>query len=220
MSTASTNAHPQPHSPLAHHFKDLDQQFDAAKMGIWLFILSEIMMFGGLFVAYIIFHGLYPAMFAQGAKFCDWRYGATNTADLIISSFSMACAVYYAQTNQRKKSIICMSITAALGVVFLIIHGIEYHDIWKLGLLPAHFFRYKGPHAKNLAMFFALYFIMTGLHGLHVTVGICVIIWMIIRSKRGEFNSEYYTPVEMAGLYWHFVDIIWIFLFPLLYLVG
>lgn len=216
MSTSNTHAH----SPLAHHFKDMDQQFDAAKMGIWVFICTEILMFGGLFVGYILMHGLYPAMFAQGAKYCDWRYGAINTADLIISSFFMAIAVHFAQTNQRSKSISCMMVTIVCGLIFLVIHGLEYRDVWQLGLLPGHFFHFTGPHYKNLSMFFGFYFMMTGLHGLHVLVGVCLITWILIRSKRGEFSSEYYTPVEMVGLYWHFVDIIWIFLFPLLYLVG
>ncbi len=218
MSTAS--AHAERHSPLAHHFRDMAQQFDAAKLGIWIFLCTEILMFGGLFVAYIIFHGLYPAMFAEGARWCDWRMGAANTTVLIISSFFMASGVHYTQTNERVKAIRCMAITIVLGFVFLVIKYFEWRHKFELGLLPPHFFHYQGAHHKNLALFFALYFCMTGLHGIHVVAGMCLITWVMIRSIKGEFNSEYYTAVETVGLFWHLVDIVWIYLFPLLYLVG
>lgn len=217
MSTANSHAH---NSNLAHHFKTLDQQFDAAKLGVWLFLATEILMFGGLFVGYIVFHGIYPEMFAEGAKHLDWRLGATNTLVLLLSSFTMASGVQYAQTNQQAKCVRSLVITFLCGCAFLVIKYFEYSHKIHDGLLPGKFFwNHEAEHA-NLAMYFSFYFCMTGLHASHVIAGMCLIAWVAVRASKGQFNSEFYTPVEGVGLFWHLVDLIWIYLFPLLYLVG
>ena len=216
MSTANTHHH----KSLAHHFKTLDQQFDAAKLGVWLFLCTEILMFGGLFVGYIIFHSIYPEMFAEGAKHLDWRLGATNTVVLLASSLTMALGIHYAQTNQRQKSLTMLGITLVCGAIFMVIKYIEYSHKIHLGLLPGDLFAFKDAASSNLALYFSFYFLMTGLHGSHVLVGMGLIVWVMLRTSKGEFDSEFYTPVEGVGLFWHLVDLIWIYLFPLLYLVG
>lgn len=216
MSTANS----QHHRSLAHHFKTLGQQFEAAKLGVWLFLCTEILMFGGLFVGYIIFHSIYPEMFAEGAKHLDWRLGAINTIVLLLSSLTMALGIRYAQTNERQKSFYMLGITVICGLIFMVIKYFEYTHKFHLGLKPGDLFTYQGAEASNLALYFSFYFLMTGLHGSHVLVGLGLIIWCMIRTKRGEFDAEFYTPVEGVGLFWHLVDLIWIYLFPLLYLVG
>lgn len=218
MSTASTHANHSSH--LAHHFKSLDQQFSAAKLGTWLFLCTEILMFGGLFVGYIIFHQLYPEMFAEGATHLDWKLGATNTIVLLFSSFTMAASIYYAQTNQRKKSMNMLLITFICGCLFMVIKYFEYMHKIHLGLTPGALFHFQDAQASNLALYFSFYFLMTGLHGSHVIVGMGLIAWVWLRSRKGEFSDEFYTPVECVGLFWHLVDLVWIYLFPLLYLVG
>lgn len=217
---SSSHGHGSHHPNLAHHFKSLGQQFDAAKLGTWLFLCTEILMFGGLFVGYIIFHNIYPEMFAEGAKHLDWRLGAFNTVVLLISSYTMAMGIHYAQTNQRSKSLMNLWITVVCGLIFMVVKYFEYSHKFHLGLEPGKFFEFKDAAHANLAMYFSFYFLMTGLHGSHVLVGIGLIIWVILRTRKGEFSSEFYTPVECVGLFWHLVDLIWIYLFPLLYLVG
>jgi cytochrome c oxidase subunit III len=222
MSTANTHSHNNhsSHSPLAHHFKTMGEQFDAAKLGVWLFLCTEILMFGGLFVGYIIFHGLYPEMFAEGAKQLDWRLGATNTIVLLFSSFTMAAGIHFAQKNERQKSMLALGVTVLCGMIFMVIKYFEYTHKLHHGFAPGKFFSAEHAEHANLALYFSFYFLMTGLHGSHVLVGMGLIIWVMIRSAKGEFNSEYFTPVEGVGLFWHLVDLIWIYLFPLLYLVG
>ncbi len=217
MSTANT-AHHSKH--LAHHFKSLDQQFGAAKLGTWLFLCTEILMFGGLFVGYVIFHGLYPEMFAEGATHLDWRLGAVNTVVLLFSSFTMAASIYYAQTNQKKKCMNMLLITFICGLMFMVIKYFEYSHKIHLGLTPGELFAFKDAGSENLALYFSFYFLMTGLHGSHVIVGMGLIAWCWFRAKNNEFSDEFYTPVECVGLFWHLVDLVWIYLFPLLYLVG
>lgn len=217
MSTAKGHAHS---SHLAHHFDSLEQQFAAAKLGTWLFLCTEILMFGGLFVGYIIFHQLYPDMFAEGARSLDWRLGAVNTVVLLVSSFTMAASIHFAQTNQRSKSMNMLLITFVCGLIFMGIKYFEYTHKFHLGLKPGALFTFEGGEASNLALYYSFYFLMTGLHGSHVVIGLGLIAWVWLRSRKGEFSDEFYTPVECVGLFWHLVDLIWIYLFPLLYLVG
>jgi cytochrome c oxidase subunit III len=216
MSTASKSHH----SHLAHHFESLEQQFAAAKLGTWLFLATEILMFGGLFVGYVIYHQLYPEMFAEGAKSLDWRLGAVNTVVLLGSSFTMAAAIHFAQTNQKAKSMNMLVVTFVCGVIFMCIKYYEYTHKFHLGLYPGKYFSAEGAEATNLALYYSFYFLMTGLHGSHVLVGMGLIAWVWLRSGNNEFSSEFYTPVECVGLFWHLVDLIWIYLFPLLYLIG
>jgi cytochrome c oxidase subunit III len=218
MSTANHGSGHHPH--LQHHYKSMEHQFDAAKLGIWLFLCTEILMFGGLFVGYLIYHNIYPEMFAEGATHLDWRLGATNTIVLLVSSYTMAMGIHYAQTNQRDKSFNMLAVTVVCAAIFMIIKYFEYAHKIHLGLTPGELFHFKDAASSNLALYFSFYFLMTGLHGSHVLIGMGLIIWCMIRTKRGEFDSQYYTAVEGTGLFWHLVDLIWIFLFPLLYLVG
>lgn len=212
MSTVNTHEH-------AHHFNSLDHQHEAGKLGVWLFLATEILMFGGLFVGYLIYHGLYPEMFEEGARHLDWRLGAFNTVVLLISSYTMAAGVHHAQKGNNDKLIRNLIITIACAAVFMVVKYFEYTHKIHEGLLPGQFFSYPDA-AQNLGQYFSFYFCMTGLHGSHVLVGVGLMIWLIVRAKRGDFNENKYTAVEGVGLFWHLVDLIWIYLFPLLYLVG
>lgn len=209
----------------AHHFKDAHHEFLASKEGIWLFMVTEILMFGGLFVGFFIYHGIYPEMFKLGSTFLDWRMGAFNTIVLLISSWTMAYAINLIQRGMTKQATKALAVTLVCGGIFMVVKYFEYAHKFHEGLLPGKFFNYalSGPEAeigKNLGMYFGFYFCMTGLHGTHVLIGMGLIAWVMIRNMRGEFGPDYFTPVEGVGIFWHIVDLIWIFLFPLLYLVG
>jgi len=218
--TTKTAAHGEHHH--SHHFDSAEHEYESDKQGIWLFMCTEILMFGGLFVAYAIFHAIYPEMFAEGAKQLSWVMGFVNTLVLITSSFTMALGIYYNQINQPKKAFWNLIATIALAGVFLVIKYFEYTSKFHHGFFPGKFLNPETVHAvhQNLGLYFGLYFCMTGLHGLHVVIGMVLIGWVALRTYRGEFNEHYYTPVEGVGIFWHIVDLIWIFLFPLLYLVG
>ena len=206
----------------AHHFNSAEHEFNASKFGMWLFLVTEVMLFGGLFVAYIIYRGMYPEMFHEASHHLDKIMGGTNTIVLIFSSLTMALAIGAAQRNERKKSFQLMFVTLVCASIFLVIKYFEYKHKFHDGLLPGAYFDAvkSGITHPKADLFFSLYFLMTGLHGLHVLIGMSLICWVMYRTRRGEFNSEYYTPVELVGLYWHLVDLIWIYLFPLLYLIG
>ena len=201
----------------AHHFSSLKSEADASKLGLWIFLCTEILMFGGLFVAYAIYNTLHPDLFVEGSKFLDWKLGSLNTAVLLLSSFTMALSIFYVQKNKLKLSTICLWITFICGIVFLGVKYIEYSHKIHDGLLPGKFF--KGGGSENLALYFSLYFMMTGLHGSHVIAGMGFILWLIVRSHKKHFKPGYVFPLECVGLFWHLVDLIWIYLFPLLYLV-
>lgn len=301
-----------PHHPnLAHHWESLQQQFEAGKLGMWLFLATEVLFFGGLFVAYAIWRGNNPDLFRYGSHYLDTFWGATNTVILIVSSLTMAMAVTYAQTNKKNALVVCLVLTFAGATGFMVIKYFEYTHKFHEGIYPgAAFYDPPGEHSHwwdpdkpiisraqliamreaeaaaaaeapeqpetrrvratradppamaevssvrlappgpagmleepvvrhmargtverpvhplqdpkrpiNAHMFFNIYFLMTGLHGIHVLVGMIVIGWLIRRAVRGDFHSEYFTPVDLGGLYWHIVDLIWIFLFPLFYLI-
>ena len=207
---------------MASHFRDGDHQYAANKEGLWLFMVTEILMFGGLFVGYVIFHSIYPEMFAEGAESLNWKLGFINTLVLIFSSFTMALGIYYSQIGQPKKSTWALALTLLCGVIFLTIKYFEYTHKFHLGLYPGRYLHMTegAPHHANLGMYFGFYYCMTGLHGIHVLIGMGLITWVMIKNIRGDFNPNYYTPVEGVGIFWHIIDLIWIFLFPLLYLVG
>ena len=206
----------------AHHYKDAHHEYESSKFGIWLFLCTEIVMFGGLFVGYVIFHRLMPETFKVGSTFLDWKLGAFNTVVLLLSSLTMALSIYYAQVNKPKQVLINLYITLICGLIFMVVKYFEYTHKIHLGLLPGHLFHYTGPGADvpYLPMYFGFYFCMTGLHGSHVLVGMGLITWLIVRAHKNHFNPKYYTPLECVGLFWHLVDLVWIYLFPLLYLVG
>jgi len=213
---------------LGHHFDTPNQQFDAAKLGMWVFIVTEILMFGGLFVAYLIYKSHEPAVFIEAHQRLDWKLGTVNTIVLLFSSLTAALAVRSSQLGKRNETKMWLTITILCALAFLGIKFVEYSHKFYDGLLPGRYFTAHLPeHAHNGAvlpqrasMFFALYFMMTGLHGLHVIIGMLILAWVLLRNQRGEFSSEYFTPVEIGALYWHLVDLVWIYLFPLVYLVG
>ncbi len=210
------------HQPahLAHHFSAVEQQQDSAKLGMWLFLLTEILLFGGLFCTYTIFRSLNPEMFYYAHRFLDVRLGAINTFVLISSSVTMALAIRSMQVGQRRQAIINLSLTLAFAAIFMIVKYLEYSHKFHLGQLPGKYYSFVGVEGTNPHIFFSIYFAMTGLHGLHVLAGMGAISWVLVKTIRYRFSPGYYTPMEMTGLYWHLVDMIWIFLFPLLYLIG
>jgi len=210
----------QAHSALAEQFRDLEQQREASSLGMWVFLVTEIMFFGGLFMVYTVARAMHPAGFAQASRHLDVTLGGTNTAVLISSSLTMALAVYASQVGRRRMLAGFLALTIALGCVFLVIKAIEYADKFHHHLVPGSAFSFAGPEARPAELFFSLYFAMTGLHALHMVIGVGVVLVVLVKAWRGRYTIEYHTPVEISGLYWHFVDIIWIFLFPLLYLIG
>ena len=208
------------HPDLQHHFDTLDQQHEAATLGMWLFLITEVLFFGGLFLAYMLYRVWYPAAWAEGSLELDIVLGAVNTAVLIGSSLTMALAVRAAQTGARRQIIVWLLLTMALGLTFLVVKYFEYAEKFAHHHVPGPNFVFEGPNAGPVEIYFSLYFLMTGLHATHMVIGfgiLSVICWMAYRRR---FSPEWYTPVEISGLYWHFVDIVWIFLFPLLYLVD
>lgn len=285
------------HSPgLQHQFEDMKQQEESVTIGMWAFLVQEIMFFGGLFTAYLVFRSRYPMAFAAGSNHLDAFWGGLNTLVLIVSSLTMALTVYYAQKGNRKMQVGLIIVTMLFGLTFLGVKFIEYRDKYEHGLVPVTGWnkRTKAEHTESTSLtlpfetrasaseaapapsqehhvnphgdfmidvendmklpklaedgnfltqperdgyfsngkldpekfrdkvriFFFIYFVMTGLHALHMIVGLGLMTWLLIAAWRGSFTHEYFAPVEMSGLYWHFVDIVWIFLFPLLYLLG
>lgn len=200
----------------------MDQQVKSATLGMWVFLLTEIMFFGGMFGAYTVYRNMYPDAFASTSKFMDPYWGATNTIVLICSSLTMALAVRSAQIGAKKALIWFLIITMIFGVAFLCIKGIEYHQHWVDHKVPGFGFEYNEEpnYFHNAQILFCFYFFMTGFHALHMVVGLILMTTLLVMAIRGRFGPQYYTPVEIGGLYWHFVDIVWIFLFPLLYLIG
>jgi cytochrome c oxidase subunit III len=251
--TTTTEHHPA----LAHQFDSMAQQQGASTFGMWVFLLTEIMMFGGLFAAYLIYRIKYYPAFVAGSTSISVSWGFTNTLVLIASSFTMAMAVWAGEGGRRKAQIGFLIGTMIFGSVFLLIKAKEYYDKYDECHIPGHiigkgFDAWGGcsvtnPKLGNIAdeiqehareagktepeasaiqtarqteIFFSFYFLMTGLHALHMIIGMGLLTWLLLRAKAGEFGPKYYTPLELGGLYWHFVDIVWIFLFPLLYLIS
>jgi cytochrome c oxidase subunit 3 len=214
-------AEPPHHPALAHHFDNLAQQKEASTLGMWVFLVTEVLFFGGLFAAYSVYRGWYPESFAAASHTLDIMLGTVNTAVLIASSLTMALAVHAAQTGERKLLLLFLLITMALGATFLGIKAVEYAHKFAEHHVPGAAFQFEdAEHAVNAQVFFSLYFVMTGLHALHMVIGLGIMTWMCWWSWNGTITREYASPIEISGLYWHFVDIVWIFLFPLLYLIG
>ncbi len=238
----ATSKHAESHPALQHHFENMEQQREAGTLGMWVFLVTEIMFFGGMFLAYTLYRSKYPAAFASASNHLDIKLGAVNTGVLILSSFTMALAVYCTQVGKRQVQIFCLALTIALGLTFLGIKAVEYKDKYvdhlipgtlipgdpfgpevqvagepydehKLHLLP-------GATVKNVEMFYWIYFAMTGMHAVHMVIGVGLLTFLLYFSFKGRYGPEYHNPIEVTGLYWHFVDIVWIFLFPLLYLLG
>jgi len=275
------------HEPgLQHQFEDMGQQEESVSIGMWMFLVQEIMFFGGLFTAYLVYRSKYPMAFAAGSNHLDAFWGGFNTLVLIVSSLTMALTVFFAQRSNRTMQLVMIVLTMIFGATFLGVKAIEYTDKYNHGLIPVQGWNKRTPAAAEhgsgparpcwevahgeehqyvnprgefvwtdcslaklaqnenilttaeraqylsngqpdankfrdkVRIFFYLYFVMTGLHALHMIVGLGLMLWLLWTAWKGYYTSEYYMPVEMSGLYWHFVDIVWIFLFPLLYLLG
>jgi cytochrome c oxidase subunit 3 len=254
LPTSQTTHASEHHPALVHHFDDMEQQREASTFGMWVFLLTEIMMFGGLFGAYLIYRIKYYDAFVAGSSSISVNWGFANTLVLIGSSFTMAMAVWAAQKGIRRAQVWFLIGTMILGAAFLGVKAKEYYDKYEECHIPGHiigkgFSATGGPgcetgnlipeiadnaekhhkpvspeYARQVAeqteIFFSFYFAMTGLHAFHMVIGLGLLSWLLFRAWRGEFSPEYYTPVELGGLYWHFVDIVWIYLFPLLYLIS
>jgi cytochrome c oxidase subunit 3 len=229
------------HRALQHHFENMEQQREAGTLGMWVFLVTEVMFFGALFLAYTIYRYQYPGAFATASNHLDIKLGAINTVVLIVSSFTMAMAVYSTQIGRQRNTIICLILTMILGATFLGIKAVEYRDKYRDHLIPGQLIPgrpfdpevakpgetdphklhlVEGATVRNVELFYWIYFAMTGMHALHMIIGLGIMAVLVIMAWRGRFSPEYHAPVEISGLYWHFVDIIWIFLFPLLYLLG
>jgi cytochrome c oxidase subunit 3 len=209
------------HPALVHHFEDLEQQKEASTFGMWLFLVTEIMFFGGLFCAYLIYRRADFDAFASASATLDWGLGCFNTGVLIGSSLTMALAVWAAQMSKKKMLVAFLIATFVLGGVFLGVKYVEYSHKFHENHVPGtHFQWHDEATASGAEMFFSLYFAMTGLHATHMVVGLGLIVWLLVPAWKGRYSGAWYNPIECFGLYWHFVDIVWIFLFPLLYLIG
>jgi cytochrome c oxidase subunit 3 len=205
---------------VSHQFDDAEQQVEASTLGMWAFLATEILFFGGLFLVYTVYRLAYPQAFAEASNHLDVVLGAVNTAVLIGSSLTMVLAVHSARIGSRRGLILFLLATLVLGGIFLGIKGVEYAHKFHEHLVPGADFRFTGADPRHAAIFFSIYFAMTGMHALHMIIGAGLILTLVGMAWRRRFSPEYFTPVEMVGLYWHFVDIVWIFLFPLLYLIG
>jgi cytochrome c oxidase subunit 3 len=223
------------HEVVAHHFENAEQQYESATLGMWIFLVTEVMFFGGLFGAYGVYRANFPGEFIAGSKMMDIRLGAFNTVMLIASSLTMALAVRSGQLGLRKKVVSWLVATMFFGSIFLGVKAFEYHNKWEEHLVPGPNFHFNLEEARELGkedpafptnvgpqvqILFSLYFAMTGMHAVHMIIGIGVLLWLTRHAAKGAYSAAYYTPIEVCGLYWHFVDIVWIFLFPLLYLIG
>ncbi len=205
-------------SLVAEQFADAEQQSEAAHLGMGTFLATEILFFGGLFMAYILYRHTYSVGFALGSRHTNLFYGTLNTGILLTSSLTMALAVHAAQEGKTRSLVRCLVLTLLFALGFLVVKGFEYHEDFVEKLVPGPNFNPQLP--AQAGIFFWLYWTMTGLHAIHVTAGIGLLSVIAAMARRGRFSPRYYTPVEVSGLYWHFVDLVWIFLYPLLYLID
>jgi cytochrome c oxidase subunit 3 len=219
----------------SHHFSSMIQEHEAGKQGTWMFMATEVMMFGALFCGYFMYRFLYPDAYVVGGELLNWKLGAANTVVLLLSSFTMALAVRETQLGNNKKAFNMIIITTLCAAFFMVVKYFEYSGKIHAGLFPGRWVPIpeymdkinaivseKGLEnfkLENLRLFLVVYFVMTGLHGIHILIGIGLMFWLMKRLKNNEFSKDYYTAVEGVGLYWHIVDLIWIYLFPLMYLM-
>jgi cytochrome c oxidase subunit III len=209
------------HPPsLAHQFDDLEQQKEASNLGMWVFLATEVLFFGGLFLTYSIYRAWYTDAFAAASREMVLWAGTTNTVVLITSSLTMALAVHAAQTGERRSLMLFLVLTMLLGTAFLGIKAFEYHTEFVEHHVPGPGFQFEAAYQAHAQLFFSLYFVMTGIHAIHMIIGLGIMSVMLWWTWRGTITKDYSNPIEVSGLYWHFVDIVWIFLFPLLYLIG
>ena len=216
MSSSDTHA-PNPH--LAHHYETIEKQDYAVRLGMWLFLGTEVLLFAGLFLGYTVYRHFYHEAFHEASRHLQLWAGTTNTAVLITSSLTVALAYNAIKQGKTKLCAILLAVTILCALAFLAIKGIEYHTKFQEGALPGKWYHYAEVTAPGANLYYTVYFLTTGLHAFHVIVGMSILIWILSRVLRGHFSPTYYVPVELGGLYWHLVDLVWIFLFPLLYLI-
>ena len=205
---------------LAEQFDDAVQQREAATLGMWTFIATEVLFFGVLFAGYTLCRVRFPAAFAAASRHTDLLLGTLETAVLLTSSCAVALAVREVQLGGRRSVSWLLFATALLGTAFLVMHGFEYVSEYHEGLIPGIRYTQHGPYAATMQLFFCLYYFITGFHSLHVAIGVGLLLALAWRTRRGAFDAHYHTPLELTALYWHLVDIVWIFVYPLLYLIG
>jgi cytochrome c oxidase subunit III len=204
---------------LAHHFSSLSRQNEAMRLGMWLFLATEILLFAGLFTGYAVYRFQFPEAFAECSRHLELTLGTVNTLVLITSSLTVALAIHYARSNRRHAAAVCLVITILFAFAFLGIKAVEYTAHFHERSLPGKYYAFEEVKIPGAAMFFSLYFLMTGLHGLHVVAGMVVLGFILRHTLQNRYSSRYYTGLELGGMYWHLVDMVWIFLYPLLYLI-
>jgi cytochrome c oxidase subunit 3 len=205
----------------AHQFDSLEQQREASSLGMWVFLLTEVMFFGGMFTAYAVYWSSYPEAFGEASRHLDITLGTLNTGVLLVSSLAVAFAVQASEHGNARRAEAFLLATMALGAGFLAVKGYEYlHKVEEMLIPGTAAFQFEGADPRHAEIFFSFYFTMTGMHALHMIIGIVIMGVLVIQTRRGLYDRDYYFPIETTGLYWHFVDIVWVFLFPLLYLVD
>ena len=205
----------------APHFRNKEEEFDAVKLGFWLFLATEVLLFSGLFCAYAVFRMLYPGAFVNGSGYLDWRFGGLNTVVLLVSSYTMAASIRAFQRDEQLRAKLNLLFTILCGAAFLFIKlKFEYMPKWSQGKRPGVLFDYPFSSDPYEHLWWSVYYSATGIHALHVIIGMSLIFWVFMRARKGMYGPTHYTGVEMSGLYWHLVDLVWIFLFPLLYLID
>jgi cytochrome c oxidase subunit III len=214
---------------LEEQYADPEQQHETATLGMWVFLATEVLFFGALFLGLFTYRCMYPEAFEKASEKLNWIIGGINTIVLLVSSGFMVLAVRAAKLGMQRQLLVFLLLTALLGVCFLCLKGLEYYSDYRDNLIPGWRFddsewvteqgltENDVPHVK---LFLLFYWIMTGTHALHVTIGIGAVLVMAVLARKGHFSAAYYTPVDVTGLYWHFVDVVWIFLLPMLYLLG
>jgi cytochrome c oxidase subunit 3 len=215
----SISADGLPEGILAHHFSSLDRQNEAMRLGMWLFLATEILLFAGLFTGYAVYRFEFPLAFTACSRHLNISLGTVNTVVLITSSFTVALAIYFVREDRPRAAAVCLVLTLLLALGFLGVKAVEYSEHFKEHALPGKYYAFEAVKVPGAAMFYTLYFLMTGLHGVHVVAGMSVLSWLLWRTLQGRYSSRYNTGLEMGGLYWHLVDLVWIFLYPLLYLI-
>ena len=204
---------------VAEQFDDMEQQKESSSLGMWIFLATEVLFFGGMFLAYLVYRHAYPDAFAEASRVMNIALGGINTGVLLGSSLTMALAVHSIQEGNKYTTVLFLVATMLLGTAFLGIKAVEYYQKFQEHVVPGIDFRYAPGEAPAAQIYFILYFLMTGLHALHLTIGIGLLAVLAVKTGRNRYSAKYYSPVEVAGLYWHFVDIVWIFLYPLIYLI-
>jgi cytochrome c oxidase subunit III len=203
-----------------HQFDTAEQQQEAATLGMWVFLATEVLFFGGMFLAYAVYRSMYPAAFAEASHHLDVVMGTINTAVLLCSSLTMALAVQASQLGNIRSMVRFLLITMVFGAAFIGIKFVEYYHKYEEALIPGANFSWSGENPGGASLFFVGYFVMTGMHALHMVIGLGIMAGLIWFARKGRYSTAYFTPVELSGLYWHFVDIVWVFLFPMLYLID